>query len=270
MEKEFPINPKLVDMESANKIKYENIPTSIFKYRTFDDNHIENLKNNTVWLSDPNEFNDPYDSEVCFDHKKTTDLLIKLQDFKNQDVLGLLPKDFISQVSAELTLRMNRYYKESIKICSFSKTNKSITMWGHYAQNHTGYCIEYDLKSLSDKEELKQYLYPVIYSKELFDITEYILSHLEQKNTNKKYMTSSILYKNIEWEYEEEWRLVFDNHKHNDKGIYGMPPPKAIYMGAKISKENKLTMLKIAKDKNIPVFEMFLDPSEFRMIARNI
>jgi len=39
-------------------------------------------------------------------------------------------------------------HKDSLKVCSFSGTQYSIIMWSHYADQHRGFCIEYDTNSL--------------------------------------------------------------------------------------------------------------------------
>ncbi|EKE02984.1 MAG: hypothetical protein ACD_20C00297G0001 [uncultured bacterium] len=58
-------------LREANLFKDKHLPSSIFKYRSFNkNNHIENLKSDTIWLADPNTFNDPYDSALSFDSNK--------------------------------------------------------------------------------------------------------------------------------------------------------------------------------------------------------
>lgn len=56
-----------LNIEAAIEIKKENIPSSLFKYRAVNDYSINNLLQDTVWCTSASNFNDPYDSSLCFD-----------------------------------------------------------------------------------------------------------------------------------------------------------------------------------------------------------
>ena len=100
-------------------------------------------------------------------------------------------------------------HKDSLKVCSFSETQYSIIMWSHYADQHRGFCIEYETESLPPEHLLLRMLYPVIYSKKLFDGTKYYRAALENKQGfNILFPTLAALHKSPEWKYEKEWRLV--------------------------------------------------------------
>ena len=72
-------------------------------------------------------------------------------------------------------------HKDSLNICSFSGTKQSIIMWSHYADQHRGYCIEYDTDSLPPEHLFVRMLYPVIYSEKLFDGTTYYFAALRNR-----------------------------------------------------------------------------------------
>src|ERR1035438_4158766 len=48
-------------VEEALAIKQQHLPKRIYKYRQVCPYHINNLETDTVWLSSPESFNDPYD-----------------------------------------------------------------------------------------------------------------------------------------------------------------------------------------------------------------
>ena len=59
-------------------------------------------------------------------------------------------------------------------------------MWAHYASNHTGICMEYDLKDLNEKYILN-WCYPVKYE-DNYDYTNYMkhcLKNLQNGNMKK-------------------------------------------------------------------------------------
>lgn len=57
----FPLDRGELNIEGAYILKNQHLPSSIFKYREVNDNSIKNLEEDTIWLADPSNFNDPYD-----------------------------------------------------------------------------------------------------------------------------------------------------------------------------------------------------------------
>lgn len=90
-------------------------------------------------------------------------------------------------------------------------------MWAHYADNHRGVCVRFDL---GKDEEISDMLFPVEYSEEypkLNFIEVYTFGNFEEL-----YLTKS-----NEWKYEDEWRIVRTKHftipgeKESDEKNYG-------------------------------------------------
>ena len=46
-------------------------------------------------------------------------------------------------------------------------------MWSHYAKDHTGFCIEYDIGKLATQCSLRRGVFPVVYSSRFFDLTQW-------------------------------------------------------------------------------------------------
>lgn len=57
-------DPSKINAIKAAELKYSNFPSFLCKYMTFDEegNSLNSLKDNKIFLLDPNNFNDPYDS----------------------------------------------------------------------------------------------------------------------------------------------------------------------------------------------------------------
>lgn len=70
--RELFFSPKLeeVYVNEAISLKYDYIPTKLFKYREFSEYSLDNLKNNTLWCASANGFNDPYDTSIYFEYSK--------------------------------------------------------------------------------------------------------------------------------------------------------------------------------------------------------
>ena len=96
-------------------------------------------------------------------------------------------------------------------------------MWAHYANNHKGFCVAYDVK---DSLDLKSCLFPVQYTDQRLDISSEMvkqalkisesIDETEQsgnlvtmlKDRTLIYLTQ-LLYnlKHTSWSYEKEYRL---------------------------------------------------------------
>lgn len=56
-----------LDVNAAIELKQQHLPKKLFKYREVNDYSINNLLEDTVWCTNAADFNDPYDSSLCFD-----------------------------------------------------------------------------------------------------------------------------------------------------------------------------------------------------------
>jgi len=58
--------------------------------------------------------------------------------------------------------------RNSFRIVCFSETYQSILMWSHYADQHRGFCIEYDFTA----DPWRSVVFPVAYQRSMPDVTE--------------------------------------------------------------------------------------------------
>jgi hypothetical protein len=155
-------------------------------------------------------------------------------------------------------------HKASLKICSFSATAESIIMWSHYADQHRGFCVEYDLETLPPTHLFPRMLYPVLYSEKLFDATPYYLAMLQdRKEFNILFPALAALYKSPAWSYEQEWRLVIPANMVKEATRWRVPKPKRLYLGSRMTTEQKNDVLAIARKRDIQVYQTYLAEDSF-------
>lgn len=301
----FPEEIFDVEVESANKLKFNNIPQILFKYREFDDEEysLKNLEDDTVWLSDPRDFNDPYDCSLTLQSninslspesvikyaihikainesdyskleliKNSEDPLSTLFEIiiPNDESLRLKARDVVysklDDIEHEALFEKSESMKSGIKVCSFSTNPCSMLMWAHYSKYHSGFCIAYDFKSLGVGHHLTRQLYPVEYSESIFDLTKIINKTMDKMiSINPLYINQSALIKSKEWDYEKEWRLVFGNYLIKKSQSISVPKPKFVLLGCKISKDNESKIRRIFSDKGIEVKEVRVDARKFQI-----
>lgn len=300
------------NIEKAKSLKFKHMPERFYKYRSFDEQRcsIKNLKEDTIWMTTPNKYNDPYDCalrigftknqindvkrEIIDNFKKNRKLKLtseeesKLNDIDDLDEfrLALMKKDLIYsgeqydiyKANDAMSDALNREFdiineklrddfQRSTLSCSFSEVNDSILMWSHYSNKHTGFCIEYDFKQLGVQNEFTRMLLPIIYTKELFDMTPFI----KDKEAFNCLMSSYVsMNKSTEWQYEKEWRYSIPWGPGAEPFAKGVPTPTAVYLGVKISSENEKEIIKIAHEKSITVYKMKMKSDEFKLIPERI
>lgn len=98
-------------------------------------------------------------------------------------------------------------------------------------------------------------MYPVIYTETLPDIYNQI-SDFKPEHVNL--FTWVALHKKLEWQYENEWWLIFFGIYAEDTNIV-FQAISAIYLGSKIEKQNRERIVALASKMKIDAYDMKLE-----------
>lgn len=202
----------------------------LYRYRKINDNTYNALRENTIWLSSPDTFNDPFDCHLRDDYVVFDEKLLKKD---KSGLLNLYNKNYYDNVIYP------SYLKNGIGC--FSESHSEILLWSHYADCHAGICLEYDLSICS--AELQSLFYKVNYTTKYPEInfSEFLESGMENTCT---YLEKALCTKYRVWEYEKEWRLILPGY--NNKS-FQYPPHflSAIYFGCNINESAKESILQL-------------------------
>lgn len=249
-----------VGIEEAYKFKYRNIPSKLYKYQPYKENRISAIINKKLWFSMPKDMNDPFDCRgVCWNTDEIENFLktrVHKDKIKEFDSIDSIVEGAIASL------------RNNIKISCFSEELFSMPMWSHYADNHTGFCIEYDFTRLSYENDLTKYLFPVGYDSRRYDIT-----NLFKKTFNEPYDPRVILLcflmnlKHSSWSYEKELRIIkmrLPEEKEFTSGLEDCPlKPTAIYLGVNFDKNEVHSVKEKLKNFDIPIYVLKVSNSEF-------
>ncbi len=235
-----------------------HIPGTLYKYISLsgktdsDEKRFDALLKNRLFLSAVSSFNDPFDCKAYYYDPRA---LMKYEELKSHN--GKIIDDFSSM----------------LRVVSLTSNGvQSLPMWAHYANNHAGFCVSYDMTD-RDNLSLKSCTFPVFYTDDRLDITSVMDSFIStvkaevkvQSAAGKKdiliddfsvvFLTSLLCnVKQSSWSYENEYRCT------EGATAPGIPfvdaKAKEIYIGYKCSEDNARRFCEIGKSLNIPVFQM--------------
>lgn len=210
-------------------------------------------------------------------------------------------RNFLNIKSRQLDTKITKLKNIDIRIACFSEFDryddfhKQIVMWSHYAENHQGFCIEYDLeflkkdiqfslkdyefhseklKYLEERNEaiIKAGLFPIEYTCNKINIPVTKLNQINIDSTGNINYNSNIdeliyktfIVKSASWSYEKEWRIIINGkicNYYNNKIPF--PYIKTIYLGCKAEKELIDTMITIGENIGAKVILLKMDAQKF-------
>ncbi len=232
-----------------------HIPNVLYKFYSFTDDSslndlkIQTLRNQQIYMSEADALNDPYDSRAYF---YRPEVLIRHERLQRWG--GRIVDDFAAYTRIA-----------SLTMCGI----QSMPMWAHYTANHKGFCVSYDMKSKKNTN-LSSSTFPVQYISKRIDVTnimdwqaEKLINAIESSIKAGKQIIEyddltrlfmQVFFVNIKhasWSYEHEYRSVVDRDTK-----YVFAAPKEIYIGARCIPSHRKSLLDIAQDLKVPIYQM--------------
>lgn len=288
-------------------------PKHIYRFRPVNSNSLDGLRLNRLFFSSADRYDDPFDSYSHIDWSKVfAEINQSLNDQNSRQwafnmiyaICGLLPE----QTSQLFDMHSNEYWSEhgkknienirkyiqanELSIC-FTEDELNEVLWHKYADNHHGFVIEYDLHDKSSflcgkaekctlciSSKMNYSLYPIYYSDNKYDATEYIRAtakrmmidyfpiHLQENaiktlpNMAWQRERISLIKKKCHW-YDKEWRMIFPNYfdvsRNNDRPFICWKP-SSITIGLRTSQADKNLIIACAKQAEIPrIYQCFIN-----------
>ena len=188
--------------------------------------------------------------------------LVKLQVsvFSKRMICEMLKvKDWgiaLKNVLAEEYNRFSNDLQQMFRVACFTTTPMSQLMWGGYANEHNGFCLEYTVSTDKEYEDILHNIRPVMYCKSRRSVTTALLEsydhNLSMEALGDIYF-NGVLRKSIDWVYQNEWRLLLPPQEHGQKGyLKKFFPITKVYLGNRMSSERRREIIAICKRKGIP------------------
>jgi hypothetical protein len=211
-------------------------PTHLYKYQRLTAHSLASVLNKSVWMASPTSFNDPFDCAIPFPRaniKESMENMLKsaaaskgidLRDIRNHDKI-----EGNEERAYEILKRTLQTTLSKAGVLCLSATSLEILMWSHYADNHKGFCIEYDF---SEDSGLRKSARPVQYQNEMPDLS--VTGTDEEHRT--EYIQKCVFTKAKQWKYEQEWRVL---HPEGNRAVNASGEITSIIFGARMSITDK-------------------------------
>ena len=260
--------------EAATAIGYAYqcyAPSSIYKYFSPDLDRFETIKSNRLWYSAPSKFNDVFDSDFPVDRNAVfKSLLSQIPGSKGVRAGSPVWKNLrakIPQLMRQFSDEM-AHVRCTTGVACFSESYDSLLMWSHYAKNHQGICVEYEMLKFST--ELKYSPVPVIYSNERVRLSSINISDIEPSTL--AFLVGCLTTKSTEWSYENEWRIIRDSGAcgaawecEKQGALLPSFAPSSITLGCDASGEFEKAVCDYCKESRIRLFKMEKDETEYKL-----
>jgi len=197
-----------------------------------------------LYFSHARSFNDPFDCMPVITLNSTKKEFEEyLKGFFERTQPGISRADKIASVKAiSNDPKRNHKSKQALEVMkegfeqamslagvlSLSETNSHVLMWSHYAECHSGICLQF---KRCNKKGFFTEANKVIYhkSRPVFNLI---------KGNHEEISRDALLSKADFWSYENEWRLI---NPKRPPGVHRYPSEllEGVILGAKISDEDK-------------------------------
>jgi hypothetical protein len=267
------------------KVNSKNVPNYLYKYTSYKWAK-KTIEDHQIFINNPINMNDPYEFAPTYtvDYSKEDVLKICHYFFKiesdlvrNDKSIILHPPDiekfitfekFIEEFKIDPRESIEKYFipvihsfienfRRNSKMISFSQSSDINLLWSHYADSHKGCCFEFNVSTLPIGQIA--FFRKVEYSSEpvdvkLFDIIlnqpQFLLTLIKTHITKTK-----------DWEYEQEWRLVYAGLNNHYKDFTHLDFSRtngflnSIIFGLNAQESDVEEMIDLVKDTNVKVFK---------------
>lgn len=210
------------------------------------------------------------------------DALSLSPEFHPQNILAnILPMDSVKSNTNFASVIRNKW-NDMFGVLSLTSINDNITMWSHYAANHSGYVIEFDTSDRFFNKKIKtddpiRHVREVRYEEKRPDIKIYDSSMNELEMLD--FLAEKILLtKSRHWEYEKELRMI-SNLKETDRVVqsanqcihlncFESAAITSIYLGVNVEplfRDNLTRILQENRYAHVKLFQGSLNPTEYKI-----
>lgn len=260
------------EIERVGYVYQRYAPQMIYKYFSDNDFCMNTIANDKMWYSSPACFNDVFDADFAIDDVRIKQTLLDLIK-ENSDIRENSPAwvnicSEINNAAVHLRTKLSKL-RLNIGVSCFSESDSSLLMWAHYAHNHKGLCVEYEL--LEFNNQLMFSPAPVVYCEKRPCIGDLKLENSDSLSSFG-FLLDNLLTKSPEWSYEREWRIIRDSGASGDEwdgekngALLPSIKPHAVIIGCDASDGFSEKVTEICRKRKITLYRMEKDAVKYKL-----
>ncbi len=251
-------------------------PARQYKYGRLGAHSQATFSSDQLWFSTPTQLNDPFECRPWFTFEGSEEQIIDFlaTEVRRRDASGASNRALASarkiyqdrfQRDARSWEALRRALLETLNngigLYCLSEAPDSILMWSHYANDHKGFCLEFEA---TDQTPVFGEAQKVSYSDKYPQVDFFNTPH-------EKQVDLIFLTKFSGWSHEQEWRIV--DHQRGP-GLRAYPPEllKGVIFGLRTSSEDKAQIRNWVSERGHPVafYQAVRHEQEFSVQVRGI
>lgn len=266
-------------------------------YKYFSIERRDVLLNRLIRLTQPGDFNDPFELHPSYDLMSKKDIAAlpeapgqegiqgpKMRVFTPEAMQAMIEavlpglQKQIAQLSDQegtFLIDNNRLaqatFDSKFGILSLTENPDSLLMWAHYANNHNGFVVQFD--------ETHEFFAPTTYEGQALELTKVEYS-TERPILSYSTINSPSLYyrKSPEWAYENEWRIIKPlsaaratlPHPEHPRFLFDLPPSavKGVIVGLSVSQAARVELFELLAQphwQHATLFQTTLDKNAYKI-----
>ncbi len=297
-------SPAPDDWDRARSLKQAYIPSRLFRYRSPTSPNIKDIKDGTIWLAAPSDFNDPFDSAFSVDASSLLKATLRAEPRDWIERLKLPPKilltlraaedpfpllkellaaeaieqsglqaaeqantmltKFLTDASTTSSEHLSKLLRSGIKVACFSETGTSLPLWAYYTDSHNGFCVEYNVSRLSRTGTALQMLHPVLYDSKRSAL-EVIMAGVQSQIHFWPHWWHCTNRRIGLTRGSGEWCILWDTLATEANGMAIAMPPYSLYFGNRMDPGHRRELQAIADAKKITTFDMIISAHRFEL-----
>lgn len=210
----------------------------LLKYKGGYDRDIDALENDSLWVTNIYEMNDPMDLGFYINPERV--------------------------VIDDRVLIFQKSICENLPVISFSTVIKNYRLWNYYTNGLKGMALAYyksDIDQALKSIDCSFHSSKIRYINESQELTNFYLNFINDKKTETLFPINMLFTKNSTWAAEKEYRyslsskFLFNDTGEKVKGklLEGIIPYR-IYIGYKMDKKSKERIMSYCKKKNVKLY----------------
>ena len=261
-------------------------------YKYLAPERVDVLQKSHIRYTQPILFNDPFESRPFFSFGSIDWLQQALNGEIEEGKLGegkaaqaVKAIESVGLEDAEEVIRLLFWFACAgmFGILSLTEKPDNLLMWAHYARSHEGYVIGFNVE-----HEYFTHLIDVDNAISEFGKVKYSIER-PRKISERLDIADIYFTKSLEWEYEQEWRIIrpFDFKRMKDLSdiidskllpifLFAFPPAcvESVIIGCNASEETKSTIKGVLSERieyrHVMLYEAEIHKQEFRLVIKEM